>query len=242
MSTVLFRRPPRQPGPQLPRGELVLESPPELPEQLPRGIGQLLMVLPMVCGVGAMAFLYAGRGGGMITYVAGGLFGVSMLGMAFASVGTGGGQKKAEVDAERRDYMRYLAQMRRRARRAAAQQRAALTWRHPAPDALWSIAASRRLWERRSTDDDFGEVRVAVGTQKMAVTIVTPETKPVEDLEPMTAIALRRFVRAHSAVPDLPLALQLRAFSRVVLRGDRGAVTDLTRAALCQLATFHSPA
>jgi DNA segregation ATPase FtsK/SpoIIIE, S-DNA-T family len=241
VGTVLFRRPPRQPGPQLPRGELVLESPPELPEQLPRGVGQLLMVLPMVCGVGAMAFLYAGRGGGTMTYVAGGLFGVSMLGMAFSSIGTGGGQKKAEVDAERRDYMRYLAQMRRRARRAAAQQRAALMWRHPAPDALWSVAASRRLWERRSTDDDFGEVRVAVGAQKMAVGIVTPETKPVEDLEPMTAIALRRFVRAHSAVPELPLALQLRAFSRVVLRGDRTATTGLARAAICQLATFHSP-
>jgi S-DNA-T family DNA segregation ATPase FtsK/SpoIIIE len=219
----------------------VLESPPELPEQLPRGVGQLLMVLPMVCGVGAMAFLYAGRGGGTMTYVAGGLFGVSMLGMAFSSIGSGGGQKKAELDAERRDYMRYLAQVRRRARRAAAQQRAALMWRHPAPDALWSLAASRRMWERRRTDDDFGEVRVAVGAQKMAVGIVTPETKPVEDLEPMTAIALRRFVRAHSAVPELPLALQLRAFSRVVLRGDRDASLGLARAALGQLATFHSP-
>ena len=59
MSTVIFRRPPRRGGPQLPRGELLLESPPELPERLPRGLGQLLMILPMVCGVGAMAFLYA---------------------------------------------------------------------------------------------------------------------------------------------------------------------------------------
>ena len=29
----------------------------------PRSLGQLLMILPMLCGVGAMAFLYAGRGG-----------------------------------------------------------------------------------------------------------------------------------------------------------------------------------
>ena len=51
---------------------------------------------------------------------------------------------------------------------------------------------------------------------------------------------------AGSCVPTRPCRTcrsrcQLRAFSRVVLRGDRGAVTDLTRAALCQLATFHSP-
>ncbi|SCF44963.1 DNA segregation ATPase FtsK/SpoIIIE, S-DNA-T family [Micromonospora purpureochromogenes] len=240
MSTVVFRRLPRQPGPALPRGEVLLESPPELPEQTPRGMGQLLMILPMVCGVGAMAFLYAGRGGGMMTYVAGGLFGVSMLGMAIGSLGNGGNDK-AELNAERRDYMRYLAQMRKRTRRAAEQQRAAMTWRHPEPDALWSIAASRRMWERRITEDDFGEARIATGPQRLAVEIVPPETKPVEDLEPMSAIALRRFVRAHSSVPELPTALSLRAFSRIVLRGDRAPVLDLTRAALAQLATFHAP-
>ena len=86
MSTVVFRRGPRRPAPQLPRGELLLESPPELPEQLPRGIGQLLMMLPMVCGVGAMALLYSGREATTLTWVAGGLFGVSMLGMAIGSM------------------------------------------------------------------------------------------------------------------------------------------------------------
>ncbi|MFF3853809.1 type VII secretion protein EccCa [Micromonospora sp. NPDC002575] len=240
MSTVVFRRLPRQPGPALPRGEVLLESPPELPEPTPRGMGQLLMILPMVCGVGAMAFLYAGRGGGMMTYVAGGLFGVSMLGMAIGSL-SNGGNDKAELNAERRDYMRYLAQMRKRTRRAAEQQRAAMTWRHPEPDALWSIAASRRLWERRVTEDDFGEARIAIGPQRLAVEIVPPETKPVEDLEPMSAIALRRFVRAHSTVPDLPTALSVRAFSRVVLRGEREPVLDLARATIGQLATFHAP-
>jgi S-DNA-T family DNA segregation ATPase FtsK/SpoIIIE len=241
MSTVVFRRGPRRPAPQLPRGELLLESPPELPEQLPRGLGQLLMMLPMVSGVGAMALLYSGREATTLTWVAGGLFGVSMLGMAIGSMSMGGGNKKAEIDAERRDYMRYLAQMRRRARRAAAQQRSALTWRHPEPGSLWSIAASHRMWERRAVDDDFGEVRVAVGPQKLAVQLIPPETKPVEDLEPMTALALRRFVRAHSTVPSLPIAMSLRAFSRVALRGDRATVAGLTRSIVCQLATFHSP-
>ncbi|MEV4535462.1 type VII secretion protein EccCa [Asanoa sp. NPDC049518] len=241
MSTVLFRRPPRRPGPAMPRGELLVESPPELPEQLPRGIGQLLMVLPMVCGVGAMAFLYAGRGGGAVTWIAGGLFGVSMLGMAIGSMGGGGGNKKAELDAERRDYMRYLAQIRKRVRRAADQQRSAAMWVHPAPDALWSLASSRRMWERRSTDEDFGQIRVAVGPQQLAVDVTPPETKPVEDLEPMSAIALRRFMNTFRAVPDLPIALSLRAFGRVSLRGERERVLAVTRAAIAQLATFHSP-
>ncbi|WP_433207145.1 type VII secretion protein EccCa [Dactylosporangium sp. CS-047395] len=242
MSTVIFGRPARLSGPQLPRGELLLESPPELPENLPGGAGRLLMLLPMVAGAGAMAFMYAGRGGGMMTYVTGAIFAVSMLGMGVGSMANGGGgTSKAEIDAERRDYMRYLAQVRRQARRAAAQQRAALSWMYPQPDALWSIAASRRMWERRITDDDFGQVRVAVGPQKLAVKLVTPETKPLADLEPMSAIGLRRFVRAHSIVPNLPIAVSLRAFGRVVLQGDRPTATALARSLLCQLATFQAP-
>ena len=213
MSTVVFRRPPRQSGPPLPRGEILLESPPELPEQMPKGIGPLLMMLPMLAGVGAMAFMYSGGQNNTRMMVTGALFGVSMLGMAVSQFSSGGSEKRAELDAQRRDYMRYLAQVRKQARRAASQQRTAVQWRHPAPDALWAMAVSRRMWERRPTDDDFAEIRMAVGPQRLAVSVVTPETKPVEDLEPMTAIALRRFVRAHTSVPGLPIAVSLRSFS-----------------------------
>src|SRR5262245_40666881 len=242
MSTVVFRRPPRRNGPLFPEGELVMEPPLELPEQLPRGIGQLLMLLPMVAGVGAMAFMYAGRGGGAGTWVAGGLMGVSMLGMAVGQFGGGGKESKAEVNADRRDYMRFLGQSRKRVRRAAEAQRTAQMWRHPAPEALWSYVNSRRMWERRTTDDDFGEVRLAVGAQQLKVQITLQEsTKPIEDLEPMTAIALRRFVTAHSIVPDLPIAASLRAFGRIVLHGDEEAALGMIRAMLAELVVFHAP-
>jgi S-DNA-T family DNA segregation ATPase FtsK/SpoIIIE len=125
--------------PQLPRGELVLESPPELAEPIPRGFGQLLMMLPMVAGGAAMAIMYSNRGGGTLTYVVGALFGVSMLGMAATSIGTSHGTTRGEVDAKRREYMRYLAQARRQVRKAATQQRTALLWRHRAPTTLCSF-------------------------------------------------------------------------------------------------------
>ncbi len=239
-STIVFTRPARRHGPALPQGEIALEAPPEVPEQLPRGVGQLLMLLPMLAGAGAMAMLYTGRGGAL-SYVAGGLFGVSMLGMFVGSFAGLGQDRAAQLDAERRDYLRYLSQLRRRARRAAAAQRASLIWSHPAPDALWSIAAGGRLWERRPTDPDFGAVRVAVGAQRLTASFRTPETRPVDSLEPLSAIALRRFLTAHGTVPALPVAVSLRAFSRIVLRGDRDPVTALVRAMLCQFATHQSP-
>ena len=37
------------------------------------------------------------------------------------------------------------------------------------------------MWERRSSDTDFGEVRVAVGPQKLAISILAREV-PADDL------------------------------------------------------------
>ena len=242
MSTLVFTRPPRRKGPAMPGGELMLEPPPDLPTPAQRSMAQYLMLLPMLAMVGAMAFMYAGRGGGTMMMVVGGLFGVSMLGMFVGSFMTSGGDQKAEQTIQRRDYMRYLAQARRQVRRAAGQQRKAVLWRHPAPGSLWSLTHSTRLWERRYGDPDFAEVRVAVGRQRLAVTMVPPETKPVEDLEPMSALALRRFVRAHANIPNMPMAVQMRAFRRVVFRGDEEVSRAVIRSMLCQAAAFHSPA
>ncbi|HZE39126.1 MAG TPA: type VII secretion protein EccCa [Stackebrandtia sp.] len=241
MSKRVFSRPPRKKGPVMPTGDLVLEPPPDLPVPGQRSAGQMLMLLPMLAMVGAMVFMYAGRGGGVVMMVVGGLMGVSMVGMFVGSLMSSGGDQKSAQTLARRDYMRYLAQVRRQVRRASGQQRDAMRWRHRSPAALWSLAASPRLWERRFTDGDFGEIRVSVGRQRLAVQMVTPETKPVEDLEPMSALALRRFVRTYSNLPGIAMALRVRAFRRVVLRGDLDAERDLVRAMLCQAATSHSP-
>jgi S-DNA-T family DNA segregation ATPase FtsK/SpoIIIE len=241
MSTLIYRRPPRRPAPELPRGEVLLESPPELPESVSNGFGAAMMYLPMAAGGGAMALMFVGRGGGPLQYVTGIMFAVSMFGMMGGQVGRGAGEKKQKLNADRRDYARYLSQARRRVRRAANQQREALLWRNPDPDALWSVALSSRLWERRITDDDFGAVRVGLGSQRLAVQLIAPETKPVEDLEPVSAGALRRFMRAHATVTELPVALSVKGFARVTFRGDEEVTRGLLRAMLAHLAVFHSP-
>ncbi|GAA4897533.1 S-DNA-T family DNA segregation ATPase FtsK/SpoIIIE [Stackebrandtia albiflava] len=243
MGTVHFRRRPRKWGPALPAGELELKAPPELPQPAQRSMTQVLQMLPMFLLFGAMALMYTTRrgfGGPML--VIGGLFVVAMLAMVATSfLGGGRGGDRHQMTNDRRDYMRYLTQARRRVRRAAVQQRAAMLWSHPRPGALWNIAASPRLWERRITDEDFCEVRVAVGRQRLAVSLKTEETKPVEDLEPMSAMALRRFVKAQSTVRNLPMAIQLRGFRRVRVHGDDAAARASVRAMLAQLVTFHAP-
>ncbi|GHJ46940.1 type VII secretion protein EccC [Catellatospora sp. TT07R-123] len=252
MTTVVFRRPARQPGPSLPRGELVLQEPPTLPEVGGADLSAAFTYLPAALGSGAMALIFIQPGGSSLSYLAGGMMGVSGLGMLVGQLGRGGGDRRRRLRGERRDYLRYLAQMRRQVRQVAVRQAKALAWTHPHPAALWSLAGQRRMWERRPTSADFGEIRLGLGSQRLTVTLTPPQTKPVEDLEPLCAQALRRFIEAHWSVPGLPVAVQLRGFARVLLAPSGTAedgsgpdaddgVLGLVRAMLAQLATFHSP-
>ncbi|MGK5550474.1 type VII secretion protein EccCa [Actinomadura kijaniata] len=241
MSTILVRRKERRRPPEMPRGEILLESPPELPEVVTDGFRNVLTMLPMAAGTGSMAFMFLNPNSNPLQMVAGGMMGLSMFGMMFSQMGQRSGERKSKLNSERRDYLRYLGQVRTKVRKAAAQQREALEWYNPDPSRLWSIAMSSRLWERRPEDGDFGQVRIGAGPQKLAVQLIAPETKPVEDLEPMSAGALRRFMRTHSTVPALPVAINLRSFSRIFLSGDGNASRAMVRALLMQAAAFHSP-
>lgn len=248
MSTVVIKRPPRRPAPEVPVGDLPVEAPPEIPQVTGGRWRQLLMVLPMLGGSVAMAMMF-GRGGGTYSYLVGAVFGLSSLAMVAASWGNASGNpKRSELMTARREYLRHLAGLRRRVRDTAGRQRAGLYYRNPDPERLWSTVGSHRVWERRPGDPDFAVVRVAVGPQTLATPLVPPLTRPLDELEPMTAGALRRFLDAYSVLPDLPVALSLRSFARVYIReaaaglgGRSAAAQALTRAMLTQLAVFHAP-
>jgi S-DNA-T family DNA segregation ATPase FtsK/SpoIIIE len=245
MSTVVIKRAARRPAPEIPTGELAVDPPPEIPQAVGGRWQQAMMVLPMLGGSVAMAMMMGRGGGGAFSYVVGGLFGISSLAMLATSFGGNSGPKKAEMMAARREYLRHLSGLRRRVRDTASRQRIGLFYRHPDPQQLWSTAESHRVWERRSADPDFGVVRLAVGPQTLATPLIPPVTRPLEDLEPMTAGALRRFLDAYSVVPDLPVAVSLRGFARVFMRGQgpngEADARALTRAVLAQLAVFHAP-
>jgi S-DNA-T family DNA segregation ATPase FtsK/SpoIIIE len=254
VSTVIVRRLPRRAAPEIPTGELAVDPPPEIPQAANARWQQALQMLPMLAGTVATALLFAGRSGGTYSYIVGGVFGISTLGMLATSM-SGSGPKKSEMMAARREYLRHLSMLRKRVRGTAERQRIGLFYRHPDPERLWSTVDSHRLWERRTTDADFGIVRVAVGAQTLATPLIPPLTRPLEDLEPMTAGALRRFLDAYSVVPDLPVAVSVRGFARVYVRGvsaDRGgggrvtpataeAARGLVRAMIAQLTVFHAP-
>jgi DNA segregation ATPase FtsK/SpoIIIE, S-DNA-T family len=244
MSTRTVRRAPRIAPPRLPGGEFPLEPPPEPGKPLPAGMGQRLM--PAVMVLGSIGFIVVMGAQNPTSWLFGGMFALSTVGMMAGGMGRGGSQR-AETDEKRRDYLRYLAQVRRKIRIAAAAQRTALEWTQPEPRALLGVLDTDRLWERRETDQDFGQIRVGRGRQRLATRLVEPQTGPLNELEPVCAWALRRLLRAHSVVPDLPVAVALGALRRVCLRAqaadhDLAATRGLARAMIAQYVVWHSPA
>ncbi|MFC3995824.1 type VII secretion protein EccCa [Nocardiopsis sediminis] len=245
MSTILVRRPPRRPGPDMPDGELQLQEPPEIPEEQST-MSAVFNYLPMAMTSMAMVLLFirpGAQGSAVNTfmpYVAGGMMLLGAVAMLVGQYWRARSERKRQLNGDRRDYLRYLTQSRTKAREVVTAQRDAMLWRAPVPDALWSLVRTSRLWERRSTHDDFAEVRLAVGEQSMRMRIAPLSTKPVEDLEPLSAHALRRFIRAYATVEDQPVAVYLRGYARISLEGDAEASRAMVRAMIGQLAVFHA--
>ncbi|MFF8816306.1 type VII secretion protein EccCa [Streptomyces pactum] len=239
MSHIVVKRPPRALPPDVPTGELLLESPPELPRGQQEGV--LMQVLPML-GMGSSVVFFFMPNTPPFMRVMGALMAVSTVALVIAQVvryrrGTQG--QMADV---RRDYLKYLAQTRRAVRRTARAQRDAQLYLHPAPDQLWALVAEGgRVWERRIADDDFAQARIGLGAQTLSTPLVAPETAPVDELEPLTAGAMQRFLAVHAALEGLPVAVALRRFYHLTVSGDPATVHGTARALVAQLVALHSP-
>ena len=239
MSVVTVKRPARAYPPAVPDEPVELVAPPELPRS--GGEDWMMSLLPLLGMGGSAAFFFSPGAQGPMK-IMGVLMVASTAGMAVAQIVKARRGGNAGTSDERRDYLKYLQQMRRQVRRTAERQRGALLFTHPEPDQLWSIVAEgRRLWERRPTDADFAQVRLGRGPQQLSTPIVAPQTAPMDELEPLAAEAMGTFIKSHGTLQDLPLAVSLRAFYHITVCGDPDTVYGTVRAMIAQLTTLHSP-
>ncbi|WP_024800361.1 type VII secretion protein EccC [Nocardia sp. BMG51109] len=244
MATEGFVRRPRIAPPRAPGGEVALSAPPEVTRPIPAPLLMKLMPVVMVVAVVGMIAMMAMMGRNLLQNPFMLMFPMmmvmSMVGMMAGFKG-GSGKRAVELNEERKDYFRYLDQTRKEVRRTGGKQRESLLWSHPEPVDLESLIGSRRMWERRPNDPDFGHVRVGMGSHRLATKLARPETGPLEDLEPVSTVALRRFVRSHSVVHHLPTAVSFRAFPAINIEGPPDDARMLVRAIIMELATFHGP-
>ncbi|MFF8194514.1 type VII secretion protein EccCa [Streptomyces bobili] len=238
MSHIVVKRPPRALPSEVPTGEIAVQPPPELPRGNQESV--LMQLLPTLGMGGSVVFFFTS--GQPFMRIMGMVMIASTIAMSVAMVIRFRRGNQGQLADLRRDYLSYLAQTRLRTVDTAKAQRDAQYYLHPSPEQLWALVAEgSRVWERRPGDEDFAQVRIGLGAQSLATPLVTPETGPVEQLEPLTAGALQRFLAVHSTLDALPMAVSLRAFYHVTVSGDPQSVRSSARAMAGSLAALHSP-
>src|SRR5436305_13345066 len=155
MSRLIFEARRRLPAPEVRKGTITIEPPPQLPRLVPPSL--LRRVLPFLIVILIVGMIVALVATGMRMISPTTLFFPFVLLLAATALYRGSDNKMRteEVDAERADYLRYLSVVRDNIRAQASQQRAAAQWSHPEPATLAAVPGSRRQWERDPRDPDF---------------------------------------------------------------------------------------
>ncbi|KUI09129.1 secretion protein EccC [Mycolicibacterium acapulense] len=223
---------------------VVMKSPPALQKATSTSpLARLLPLAMLVAAVGMMAVYFTSGAGANRTP----MFAFFPVMMVMSVLGTmlygarGGADRAAEIDRNRRSYLRYLDGIDEEVVVTAVEQRRQLYSRHPAPELLWASAGSRRTARPDPDDDDFCCVRVGVGEQTLCTPLVEPDLGAVADRDPVTVSAVRTLIRQRSVVPRSPIAVALRHHGVIAVCGDDEPARGLVRAMVCQLATHHDP-
>ena len=245
VSSVIVRRQERRAAPEMPAGEIVLQPPPEIPEVVSDGLQQMMTYLPMLAMTFGMVAMMSGSGSGSLRWVGGGAMGLGMGGMALSQLARGKGDRKLKLNGQRRDYLRYLGQVRRKVRRAASAQRTALEWTSPPPAALWWAADGQPAGPAVGAPRPGRRLRQRPARHRHAAARGAPGAAADQ-----AGRGSRRAVRRGAAPVRPDSCPGARAAGRHVAahlpagRRDRRFVTagcGMVRAVLGQLAVFHSP-
>lgn len=214
----------------------VLQAPPQLARPIPQSMIVRLMPVMMLLATGGIIAVMVSSGGGKnpMMFMFPAMMAMSTIAMLVGNMQ--GGNRKMEMVEKRRDYLRYLDLTRRELIDAAREQRTSLLRTYPHPGQLTVMSASGAFTSPRSEGADGQiSVRLGLGTVVLDRPIVSPDSGPVDDLEPVSVAALRRLVRSHSFVHRAPVAVDVPSYPVISVYGEPARARAMLRAALAQL-------
>ncbi|MGH2619650.1 MAG: type VII secretion protein EssC [Anaerolineales bacterium] len=146
-----------------------------------------------------------------------------------------------ERDRVRQAYQARMSDVEKQLERQRAQQRESLQWVFPAPEKLviWGEQVSERLWERRSGDSDFLDLRVGVGEAAASFTVKVPAVE-IPDLAPKQLLEARDLAVSYRRVGQVPLSFSLREGS-LGISGPRRLREAAAAALIGSAAALHAP-
>jgi type VII secretion protein EccCa len=237
-------------GPRLTPGEINVTPPEDLGIDIPpSGLQKAMPYVMGGCMLGMIAIMIFTGVRQLSPYMLMMPLMMIMGTVGFMASGGPGGKKIPEINADRKEYLRYLANLRTRVTSSAAAQVTFFNYHAPHPDDLLSIIGTSRQWSRQANSDFYAAVRIGLGTEpavdrllKPAVggELEGPQAAPQPHLEPVSHMWVTKFLRTHGLIHDCPKLVQLRTFPTIAVGGD-GDTEGLLRAMICHLAVFHPP-
>jgi len=246
-----MNRPPRI-QPELPQGEVEVPKPPQAEKLGAQALFQI--AVPLVTIFGYILVSSTGQGRSLVMIVP---MALSVVVTSVLSVYNFLRIRRDEI-AKRNAYKQRITELRRELVATHEQQRTFYNHNYPEPEVLLRIASGTdmnrtgsRLWERRTTDKDFGVVRLGMGARKSTVIY---RMSVDDEMSPLTRDAERLCKDSHY-VTDVPISIPLRpiisakeddgdgaARHSVGIAGkDRNLVSDFVRAMIVNLTAFHAP-
>lgn len=238
-------------GPRLTPGEITVTPPEDLGIEIPAsGIQKML---PYVMGggmLGMIAIMVFTGVRQLSPYMLMMPLMMIMTTVGFMAGGGPGGKKVPEINADRREYLRYLAGLRTRVTSSASAQVTFFGYHAPHPDDLLSLVGTHRQWSRPANADFYAATRIGLGSEPavdrllkpaLGGELAGPDAAPQPHLEPVSHMWVLKFLRTHGLVHDCPKLVQLRTFPTIAIGGDQEGAAGLLRAIICHLAVFHPP-
>ncbi|NTY60692.1 type VII secretion protein EccCa [Mycolicibacterium sphagni] len=238
-------------GPRLNPGEITINPPEDLGVDVPAsGVQKVLPYVMAACMLGMVGIMFATGTRALSPYMLMMPLMMIMMMMGVLAGGGSSGKKVPEINADRKEYLRYLAGLRSRVTASAGAQVSFFGYHAPNPDDLLSIVGTPRQWSRAATADFFAATRIGIGDQPAVDRLLKPSVggelagpaaAPQPYLEPVANMWAVKFLRTHGLIHDCPKLLQLRTFPTIAVGGDPAGAAALLTAMVCHLAVFHPP-
>ncbi len=248
MPGVVVYRPARTYPERLPSEEIVVAPPPSLPAPQQGFVGWMQYALPAVGGLGSLVFAISylttsGNHGNVVLPIL--MAGTMILSVAGGIV-MGVAQRRAikkQQRAIRDKYVRYLAQQGAKLADIATRQRQVNDRLYPALSHLVEVAAHREtLWERRSADADFLQVRLGSGVVPLCCPVrVDTGSNLLSEHDPDLLAQAHTLVTQYAQLDDAPIPVGLQALGTLAINGNAASTRAMARALLCHIAALHAP-
>ncbi|WP_193045195.1 type VII secretion protein EccCa [Mycolicibacterium baixiangningiae] len=241
-------------GPRLTPGEITVTPPDDLGVEIPpSGIQRALPWVMGGCMLGMIAIMMFTGVRQLSPYMLMMPLMMVMATVGFMAGGGSGAKRVPEINADRKEYLRYLSGLRTRVTSSAAAQVTFFNYHAPHPEDLLSIIGTNRQWSRQANSEFFAATRIGLGSEPAVDRLLKPsiggdvnglsgaQAAPQPHLEPVSHMWVTKFLRTHGLIHDCPKLLQLRTFPTIAIGGDPGGSAGLLAAMICHLAVFHPP-